>query len=386
VQLAVNRFFGIGTGEPNQPIVDGGWRDYYELPQQPTHAFIWAADSNDIRSEGMSYGMMIAVQMDMQDQFDRLWRFARDYTQFRPGTPSNTVPAWQYYFRWRVSPNTGNPNNWQINNVQQFDGPAPDGEEYFAAALYLADRRWGSNGEINYEQEADNITNAMLNNNNSGGNTRLFDAQANQVVFYPNGQLANFSDPSYHLPAFYVKIFAEDGPQQDLNRWLQIAETSRDYFVNSANDQTGLHPDYAFFDGTPTQGGNDDAPHQDFRYDAWRVIMNIGMDVAWNGPNARMTEQARKYHEFFLDHISERVVTESLFTLAGTVTNDSTESSALTSLIGAGAQASDHPDIATYLDLQWNVYQQDGQYRYYQECAYILGLLVSAGKFNYDWQ
>ena len=45
-------------------------------------AFIWAADSDDVRSEGMSYGMMIAVQMNLQPQFDRLWKFAKTYMQF----------------------------------------------------------------------------------------------------------------------------------------------------------------------------------------------------------------------------------------------------------------------------------------------------------------
>jgi hypothetical protein len=71
--LAVARVFGIGTGEPNLPVRESGYRLYYELPQDPSLAFIWAADSSDIRSEGMSYGMMIAVQMDLQSQYDRLW-------------------------------------------------------------------------------------------------------------------------------------------------------------------------------------------------------------------------------------------------------------------------------------------------------------------------
>src|SRR4051812_46168270 len=47
LSTAVNRFFGIDTGEPNQLIVDTGYRCYYELPQDPSMAFIWAADSSD---------------------------------------------------------------------------------------------------------------------------------------------------------------------------------------------------------------------------------------------------------------------------------------------------------------------------------------------------
>src|SRR5262252_4320290 len=93
VNTAVNRFFGIGTGEPTTPTVATGYRCHYEMPQDSSMAFIWAADSNDIRSEGMSYGMMVAVQMNMQTQFDRLWKFAKMYMQF-PG--DSTTTAWRY--------------------------------------------------------------------------------------------------------------------------------------------------------------------------------------------------------------------------------------------------------------------------------------------------
>ena len=98
VTTAVNRFFGIGTSESTTPTAATGYRCYYELPQDSSMAFIWAADSDDVRSEGMSYGMMIAVQMNMQPQFDRLWKFAKTYMQF-PAT-SGTA-AWRYYLSGR---------------------------------------------------------------------------------------------------------------------------------------------------------------------------------------------------------------------------------------------------------------------------------------------
>lgn len=33
--------------------------------------------NNDVRTEGMSYGMMIAVQLDKKTEFDRLWKGRR---------------------------------------------------------------------------------------------------------------------------------------------------------------------------------------------------------------------------------------------------------------------------------------------------------------------
>jgi len=31
------------------------------------------------------------------------------------------------------------------------------------------------------------------------------------------------------------------------------------------------------------------------------------------------------------------------------------------------------------------LYQQSGQYRYYQEAVYLLGLLNTAGVYGYEW-
>src|SRR6185295_13510026 len=160
VSTAVHRFFGIGVDEPNELVVMGGYRCYYELPQDPTLAFIWAADSNDVRSEGMSYGMMIAVQSDLRQQFDRLWKFAKTYMQY---PADHEIAAWRHYFRWQGSINPADPQSWVVN-YGATTVPAPDGDEYFAAALFLAHRRWGSSGEVNYLAEAQQLVAAMLHN------------------------------------------------------------------------------------------------------------------------------------------------------------------------------------------------------------------------------
>ena len=85
--------------------------------------------NNDARTEGMSYGMMMCVQMDRKDIFDRLWTFAERYMLIHHGPCRG-------YFRWSVKTD-GKPNS---------DGPAPDGEEYFAMALFMAGARWGAGG------------------------------------------------------------------------------------------------------------------------------------------------------------------------------------------------------------------------------------------------
>ena len=87
----------------------------------------WA--NHDVRTEGMSYGMMIAVQMNKKAEFDALWNWAKTYMY--AGNPQH--PSYGYFY-WSCKTN-GKPNE---------ETPAPDGEEYFAMSLLFAANRWGS--------------------------------------------------------------------------------------------------------------------------------------------------------------------------------------------------------------------------------------------------
>src|SRR5580704_182944 len=58
-------------------------------------AYICDIGDNDIRSEGMSYGMMIAVQLDKKAEFDAIWNWAKTYMYISdPKAPSYQFFAW----------------------------------------------------------------------------------------------------------------------------------------------------------------------------------------------------------------------------------------------------------------------------------------------------
>ncbi|MDF2593468.1 MAG: glycoside hydrolase family 8, partial [Clostridia bacterium] len=97
---------------------------YFEMGKDM--GYMLDTGNNDARTEGMSYGMMMAVQMDRKDIFDRLWLFSKTYMYQRAG-------KYKGYFAWSV----------QTDGTKNAEGPAPDGEEYFAMALFFASRRWG---------------------------------------------------------------------------------------------------------------------------------------------------------------------------------------------------------------------------------------------------
>jgi oligosaccharide reducing-end xylanase len=379
VDVAVRRFFGIGTDEPAELIKDKGYRLYYPLPQDESMAFIWAADSNDVRSEGMSYGMMLSVQMNLQHEFDRLWKFAHTYMQYPSDSP---LKAWRNYFRWQGSVRATSAQEWAVK-FGASTTPAPDGEEYFATALYLADRRWGSTGEVNYREEAAKISWAMLHNRpEREGRFPIINRESKMVVFVPYQSSNDHSDPSYHLPAFY-ELFAEYGPAEDAEHWREIAKTSREFLVKSAHPSTGLHPDYALFNGAPTKG-YEASRHDEFYYDAWRVPMNMALDQAWFKADPRLKGQVEKYHAFFAGHAGDHNVSNALFKIDGTKP-DGGGSTALSATLAAGALVSDAANRKALVENLWYVEQQSGQWRYYQECVYLLGLLATSGRYQYDW-
>lgn len=243
---------------------DFSQRVYYEAGSDM--AYIKDIGNNDIRSEGMGYGMMICVQMDKQAEFNKIWKWAKTNMYYTSG-------QYRGYFAWHCTEDgtkiDGNPT------------PAPDGEEYFATALIFASKRWGNNSGIyDYATEARNLLHAMLHQGDSGILENMFNLTQNQVVFCPFGTAAQYTDPSYHLPAFYEVWARFVKSKADRKRWLKIADTSRKFFTKTAHPITGLSPDYANWDGTPRiQGDN----HQYFQYDAWRTVANAAVDYAWWG-------------------------------------------------------------------------------------------------------
>jgi len=164
-------------------------RIYY--PVEPDLAYVEDINNADVRTEGMSYGMMIAVQLNKKEEFDRLWKWAKTFMQHKDG------PA-EYYFAWHCKP------NGEILS----QGSASDGEEWFVMSLLFASARWGDgDGIFNYKTEAQNILDAMLNKTESSDDrdivTNMFNKKEKKVVFVPSGDADDFTDPSYHLPHYY---------------------------------------------------------------------------------------------------------------------------------------------------------------------------------------
>jgi oligosaccharide reducing-end xylanase len=334
-------------------------------------AYIHDLGSKDVRSEGMSYGMMIAVQLDKKSEFDALWNWARTYMYHA----SSNHPAYGY-FSWSMTTN-GVPND---------EMPAADGEEYFATSLYFAGARWGSGAGIyQYRAEANSLLANLRHRQIITGSTvkgtmtagALFEADHKMVRFTPDIENWNHTDPSYHVPAFY-ELWARCGPKKDRKFWAHAATASREFFRRTAHPITGLAPDYANFDGTPWAAPWN--PHSaDFQYDSWRTAMNWSVDWAWWAKDIRERELSDRLQTFF--ESKELSSYGNRFTLDGNQFGND-HATGLVAMNATASLAATHPRAKEFVEALWNTPVPTGQWRYYDGMLYFLALLHCGGEFR----
>ena len=332
-------------------------------------AYIKDTGNDDVRSEGMSYGMMIAVQMDKKAEFDALWNWAKTNMQHKTGARSG-------YFCWQAG----------FNGSCMDSNPASDGEEYFATALLFAGNRWGDGAGIyDYTAEGNAILDTMLHKEDMNGGvvdsvTNMFDRTNKMIVFVPYSSAAGFSDPSYHLPAFYELwgrwATGYDGNQAtDRQFWLDAAERSRQYFAQATNPTTGLNPDYAEFNGAPNNTGS----HGAFRFDAWRTSVNWAVDYAWwaNEPNEKVLTD--RLQSFFQGRGMTGYVNQ--YALDGSPLSTD-RSPGLIASNGAASLAATDQRAWGFVEELWKLQPSTGKYRYYDGLLNYMALLHASGNFK----
>jgi len=211
---------------------------YYNGPGS-NESYVQDIYNNDVRTEGMSYGMTIAVQLNHQTEFDRLWSWVKNHMANGTGE-----------IRWKCS----------TSGSGCAGGGAPDGEEYFATALIFASHRWGDStgpAKIAYSTEAKWVLDLIR--------TKYFNSQYHLIKF---GSGSNNVDPSYVLPAFYEVWACFDTANADF--WKESATAGRAY-MQKVVDSNGVCPYQASFTATSPQAANADST---------RCPVNLMMD--WN--------------------------------------------------------------------------------------------------------
>jgi oligosaccharide reducing-end xylanase len=358
-------------GDPNTQAV------YYEAGTNANGPLAYITDikHRDVRSEGLSYGMMIAVQLNKKAEFDALWNWSKTYLYVaETNHPSCGFFAWQA----------------RTNGMRMSQFVAPDGEEYYVTALYFAAHRWGNGpGIYDYQQQADELLSRLRHRAPIAGtipmpwrNTNitvtagpLFHAGHKMVLFSPSTERAQFTDASYHLPAFY-ELWSRWGPKEDAEFWKEAAAVSRDYFVKVTHPVTALNPCYGNFDGSlVAQSGSYGT---NFSYDAFRTAGNWAVDWSWWAKDPRQRELSDKLQAFFEAQGNNY---GCVFTLAGKQL-EARHAQGLVAVNAVASLAATHPRARQFVAELWNAPMTDGLERYYEGLLQMMALLHCSGEFR----
>ena len=241
-------------------------RDHHEdqhrlhaaLPRHPTDQPIYLPDRraptayiqdvfhNDMRTEGIGLGMLIAVELDHRDELDSLWTYAKSALRVTTGSNSG-------YF------------NSFCENAGRVTIPCldPFGLQQMTMALILAHDRYTladapATARSTTRADARDLLTLMRHkvDQNGGvvdGVTDTFDPATNLVLDIPNTSAAGVGRPSIEMPGYYDLWAQATGDPF----WTAAAKAARDYWRRTANPTTGLTPVRATFAGVPVTGSDD---------------------------------------------------------------------------------------------------------------------------------
>lgn len=402
-------------------------RVYFEAGSNANGPLAYMTDwaNNDARTEGMSYGMMIAVQMNKKREFDALWNWSNTYMLITD--PKNPNVG---YFAWSMN----------TDGTPRSTGPAPDGEEYYAMALLFAARQWGNgHGLYNYQEQAEKILRGMRHHPvmtdtgpfrihpedmpfeydesifQSPNKTERLQAEKDVAIelkgegktppdkptrpdwmgkvhsettgpmleeehamvrFVPNvGR--GFTDASYHLPAFY-ELFARWGPVEDREFWAKAADVSRELFIKVTGPQTGLSPERSNFDMSPIVGR--DGKPTPFSYDSWRTVSNWSVDSSWWHKDPNETILSDRVQSFLIGQGISTFVDQ--YTLEGKPLSTRHSTGMLAAATVGGLAATPGINEKAFVEELWRTPIPVGDQRYFDGMLYIMSMLHCSGEFR----
>lgn len=323
-------------------------------------AMILDSYHGDQRTEGYGLAMLIAVEMNKQDEFDRIWRGAQA-------------------FRYDVGPYEG--YFWSV-----CDRPSgrelcvdPYGLQQFTMALLLANTRWkDSPSRVDYAKDASDLLYLLLHKEDMNGGvvdgvTNTFDEDTKLIPYQPNRAGVNITRPSLAMPAYYALWY-----QATTNPFfLEAAEKARDYLRAVSHPKTGLTPVRSDFDANPLPG------FDTFYADCYRVQLNLMLDYVWSEQPVPSGDLSDRLLTFFT---TQGPNYGRNFSLDGTVVLDTGHDAALVAANGMSAIAApNNPQRLGFVQAVWSQPLPTGTPRYYAGLMQLLAMLALSGQLRADW-
>jgi endo-1,4-beta-D-glucanase Y len=328
-------------------------------------------------SEGIAYGMIIAVYMNDQTLFDGLWKYAQKYP-------------------WTYVPSGGGTSvttilmNWYITSAgkvgtatQSGDGAATDADEDMAWALIMADKQWGGLGTQTLAKSYLDYAKLLLND--------IWTYEIYQSKLPKNGSGWgdwNSLNISYFAPAYY-RVFAKVSGNAtwggDVVKCVYDTIEANLTAAN-ANQTNGLVPAFSTSTGGEAwvAAGQPSLRH-DYQYDSCRTPFRIGLDAClFNEPRAKT--YLGKLSQFFVGKGAANITDG--YALNGTPTPEYASrgyQGRSAAFIGpAGVGAMQNSSYLSFVNDVWGLVRQNNLWcggQYYDESWTTLSMLMMSGNF-----
>jgi len=228
-------------------------------------------------SESHGHGMILTALMagydkDAKKYFDGLYRFYKAH----PSSNNPFLMSWQQVI---------DPSGNIIDTTDDGKDSATDGDMDIAYALLLADKQWGSKGEIDYLKEGKKIINAILNSDVNHGlwSLKLGDwVEDNNPKYGTGTRTSDFMLD--HLRAFF-NVTADNNWMKVINKTYSIAKELYEKFA----PKTGLLPDFALMvkgEYRPAPPNYLEGPYDgNYNWNACRTPWRLPLDYLLLGVN-----------------------------------------------------------------------------------------------------
>jgi len=215
----------------------------------------------DAVSEGVGYGMLVALYANDQASFNKMWDEA------------NSTMWGKCYYNWQMS----------VDGKIVGMGAASDAEEDIALALIFADKlvsagKWkaytSTKFGYDYKTHAQKILDCMWSS----------EQVTSDGILAPGAGWGgrSFVNPGYFSPAWY-KIFAKFDSNGD--RWNKVVDKSYEIISKSPGYSMGMVPDWMTpnggWVGSAGLGYNAYFESKGFYKDAIRILWRVAIDAIW---------------------------------------------------------------------------------------------------------
>ncbi|MES1174413.1 MAG: glycosyl hydrolase family 8 [Myxococcales bacterium] len=323
------------------------------VPVGTDQAYIHDVLHDDVRSEGIAVCMVVAVELDKRDEFDKLWTYAQAKLEQKTG------------------PGSGYFNSICDDSTACFD---PYGMQQFVTALLFAHGRWGSSSATPYGSQALSLLAELKDKESNNGGVvnnvaSVFDATTALAREQPNLATAGYTRASLQMPGAY-QLWAQASGDPF---WLRAVFAGRALLVASADPTTGLWPMRNYFDGSVASG------FEAYRSQGYRTQFNLALDEAWGGGSTAQTAVADRVLGFFTKQGLNTY--GASYSIDGTVL-DPTREVGLVAANGALAIAGSTPNRIAFVNAVWSQAIPSGIIRYYDGIMYLMSVLVLSGQYR----